>query len=151
MAEDVNEQWRSWRVRPQLPIPLYRQLMSLVRQDVALGRLLPGAALPSIRELAQHLKINPSSAVKAFSELKHAGVIVVERGKGTFVSDNPGIREQSAELLTEQSLKEIIEQARQRGMSEAALRKLFEKLLKQQERQQNRAARPSNNRKKDKS
>ena len=69
-------------------VPVYRQVMDQIRYYTASATLKPGDALPSIRDLAQTLHINPATIVKAYSELEHAGDIVVRQGKGTFVAEN---------------------------------------------------------------
>lgn len=54
--------------------PIYRQIVEQVKYAVAAGDLAPGARLPSIRELAGQLKINPRTVVKAYEELRAAGL-----------------------------------------------------------------------------
>lgn len=61
--------------------------MDQIRYYVASGLLLPGDQLPSIRELAQRLSINPTTVVKAYSELEHGEVIEMRHGKGVFVTE----------------------------------------------------------------
>ena len=68
-------------------VPVYRQMMDQVKYYVASGALEPGDQLPSIRELAQRLAINPTTVVKAYGELQHAQVIEILHGKGVFVAE----------------------------------------------------------------
>ena len=65
--------------------PAYRQLMDQVGYYVASQTLATGAQLPSIRELARYLGVNPSTVVKAYTELEHEGLIERRQGKGVFV------------------------------------------------------------------
>ena len=60
-----------------------------MRRLVALGTLGPGAAVPSVRDLAQELGVNPMTVAKAYRHLTDAGVFLVRRGEGTFVAENP--------------------------------------------------------------
>jgi len=69
-------------------VPVYRQLMEQIRHYVASGVLAAGDALPSIRELARALAVNPTTIVKAFGELAHEGVIVIRHGRGAFVAEH---------------------------------------------------------------
>lgn len=55
---------------------------------IALGTLAPGAAIPSVRELAQQLRVNPNTVTRAYQRLTDARVLTVRRGEGTFVSDS---------------------------------------------------------------
>ena len=68
-------------------LPLYRQIVDGIKELIAVGTLGPGDQLPSIRELATQLRINPSSAVKAYDELRHDEVIDMDQGRGTFVRE----------------------------------------------------------------
>jgi GntR family transcriptional regulator len=67
-------------------VPVYRQLMDQIGHYVAAGALVPGDQLPSIRELAKTLAVNPTTIVKAYGELEHAGMIEMRHGRGAFVA-----------------------------------------------------------------
>jgi GntR family transcriptional regulator len=69
-------------------VPVYRQLMDQIRHYVASGVLAPGDQLPSIRELARFLAVNPTTIVKAYGELAHDGVIEIRHGRGAFVAES---------------------------------------------------------------
>jgi len=105
------------QLNPALGVPIYRQIMDGIREMVASGVLEPGARLPSIRELASELRINPSSAVKAYNELRNAGVIVLDRGRGTFVSERPDLVSQSRHELLAADLEALLARARARGFA----------------------------------
>lgn len=70
--------------------PIYRQIVEAIKYQVASGRLAQEDRLPSIRTLAEELKINPRTVVKAYEELQHAGLVVMRHGQGVFVSVNHG-------------------------------------------------------------
>jgi GntR family transcriptional regulator len=72
-------------VDPSSGVPVYRQIMDQVRRMIVAGRLTPGEKLPSIRELAATLQINPLTVGKAYTELDRAGIIEMRRGLGMFV------------------------------------------------------------------
>jgi GntR family transcriptional regulator len=76
------------QIDPHSGFPVYRQMMDQIRYYVASGVLAPGDQLPSIRDLAQKLAVNPTTVVKAYSELEHAGVIEMRHGKGVFVAQH---------------------------------------------------------------
>ena len=69
-------------------VPVYRQLMDQIRHNVAAGVLAAGDQLPSIRELAKFLAVNPTTIVKAYGELAHDGVIEIRHGRGAFVAES---------------------------------------------------------------
>ena len=70
-------------------VPVYRQMMDQMKYYVAGGTLRPGDQLPSIRELASALAVNPTTVVKAYTELEREGVIEMRHGKGAFVAELP--------------------------------------------------------------
>ncbi len=65
---------------------IYRQIVEQIKYRVAIGQLNGDDQLPSIRELARQLKINPRTVVRAYEELQHAGLVVMRQGKGVFVT-----------------------------------------------------------------
>jgi len=77
------------QIDPGSGVPIYRQIMDGVRYAVAGGSLAAGDRLPSVRELATTLGVNPTTIQKAYGELEHLAVIETRRGQGTFVADAP--------------------------------------------------------------
>lgn len=67
------------------PRPLYVQIVDDVRRALVLGSLAVDEALPSVRQLAGELRINPNTVSQAYRELERDGVVEVRRGQGTFV------------------------------------------------------------------
>lgn len=60
-----------------------------MRRMISLGMLSPGDAVPSVRELAQRLRVNPNTVARAYQRLTDAGVFTARRGEGTFVAEAP--------------------------------------------------------------
>ena len=71
-------------VDPSSGFPVYRQIMDQVRRMIVAGRLTSGEKLPSIRELAATLQINPLTVGKAYTELERSGIIEMRRGLGMY-------------------------------------------------------------------
>lgn len=80
---------RNLRIDPADSRPIWRQIEEGMRHLVASGALLAGAPVPSVRDLARDLQINPATVSKAYQRLTDAGVLTVRRGEGTYVSDAP--------------------------------------------------------------
>jgi GntR family transcriptional regulator len=76
-------------INPTHPAPIWRQIEEGMRRMISLGTLAPGAAVPSVRELAQQLRVNPNTVARAYQRLTDGGVFSVRRGEGTFVADVP--------------------------------------------------------------
>ena len=66
--------------------PIYLQIVEQIKYKVASAQLNGEDQLPSIRALARQLKINPRTVVKAYDELRHAGLVVMKQGQGVFVT-----------------------------------------------------------------
>jgi GntR family transcriptional regulator len=76
-------------VDPSNASPIWRQIEEGMRRMIALGALSPGDTVPSVRDLAQQLRVNPNTVARSYQRLTEAGVFVVRRGEGTFVSAAP--------------------------------------------------------------
>src|SRR6266404_997942 len=77
-----------FHIDPHSGVPVYRQMVDQFKYYAASAALKPGEQLPSIRELAQSLAINPTTVVRVYSELEREGVIEMRHGKGAFVADS---------------------------------------------------------------
>jgi len=67
-------------------VPFHRQIVEQIRSGIASNQLFPGEQLPSVRELAENLQVNPNTVRKAYSELKIRGMLDTRQGTGTFIS-----------------------------------------------------------------
>ena len=91
--------------------PIYEQIKEGLRRLVVSGALAAGEKLPSVREMASQLAINPNTIQRAYRELENEGYIYTVSGKGTFVAENNHIFEdRQQELLTEfdELVKELV-------------------------------------------
>lgn len=79
-------------------VPIYEQIIEQVKLHVMREHLRPGDSIPSVRKLALDLKITPGTVAKAYQELERQGVIETIRGKGTFISQEPVLKEDEAKL-----------------------------------------------------
>jgi GntR family transcriptional regulator len=76
-------------INPTDPAPIWRQIEEGIRRLIALGALQPGASVPSVRDLAKDLRVNPNTVARAYQRLTEGGVLSVKRGEGTYVADQP--------------------------------------------------------------
>ena len=70
--------------------PIYTQIMDLIKRRIAVQELKVGQQLPSVRDLAQQVVVNPNTVQKAYLELEREGYVATQRGMGTFVSGDRG-------------------------------------------------------------
>ncbi len=76
------------KIDPRSSTPIYEQIELGIKELIMKGALKQGEKLPSVRELASMLTINPNTISKAYGELEREGIIETLRGKGTFISEN---------------------------------------------------------------
>lgn len=125
-------------VSPSSGLPIYRQLMDQVRHQAAAGRLAPGEFLPSIRQVAEELQVNPMTVSKAYSLLEREGVLENVRGRGMRVADAVEPNSGSAGLRRrKEQLRPLLEQlaaaAYQLGLSADQVRSMLDPLLEEHE------------------
>ena len=80
---------RSLPIDPSDSIPIWKQIEDGLRRLVASGELQPGNPVPSVREMAKSLRVNPATVARAYGRLTDAGILAVRRGEGTFVAQAP--------------------------------------------------------------
>ena len=68
--------------------PIYLQIMDLIKMDIVTEKLKSRDKLPSVREMANKLKVNPNTLQRAYQELERLNIVYTQRGMGTFVGEN---------------------------------------------------------------
>jgi GntR family transcriptional regulator len=93
-------------------MPIYLQVVDQVKAAAASGALRPGEMLPSIRPLAEELRVNRNTIAKAYSELESLGVIETLPGRGCFLKENhSGLRKEVRRKLLIAEIDQVIVQA----------------------------------------
>jgi GntR family transcriptional regulator len=121
-----------FHVYPSGGAPIYQQLMQQVKFQIASGNLKPGDLLPSVRDTAEELQINPMTVSKAYSLLERDGVLVRDRGHGMRVVQpavKGGIRERREELKG--LLKDVVVKAHQLGLDADEVLNLLKPMLEE--------------------
>ena len=109
-------------------VPIFRQLMDQVRRQILAGHIAEGAQLPSVRDLAEQLKINPMTVSKTYSLLEIEGLVERRRGVGLFVVDGAGGQSNKLKMqLLEELVKKAAVSAVQFSISETDAISLFQK------------------------
>jgi GntR family transcriptional regulator len=88
MAASPKQSFR-FRLDLESGVPVYRQIFDQVAGAVATGALAAGDQLPTVRQLAVDLSINPNTVIRAYRELESRGVLETQQGTGTFISRQP--------------------------------------------------------------
>lgn len=88
--------------------PLYEQILEQIRSSVARGEIELGEKIPSVREMARELKINPNTVMHAYQELERDGLTEKRRGQGTFITTSRERVEAFRTKLAEQYIDDFI-------------------------------------------
>ena len=118
------------KVDPRSSTPIYEQIELGIKELILKGALQGGEKIPSVREMAGILTINPNTISKAYGELEREGIIETLRGKGTYVVDNFKMKvdENKIQYISEE-LKKIILEASYNGMNKDSFVELALKIF----------------------
>jgi len=113
-------------------VPIYRQIIDQIRSHIITERLSEGAQLPSVRDLAGRLKVNPMTISKVYSYLENEGVVHRKRGVGLFVSKiSKNKQDKAKSTMLEDVLKKAAITAIEVGLTEKQAANMFTKLFRE--------------------
>jgi GntR family transcriptional regulator len=121
-------------------VPIYIQIVERVKHSIATGELQPGDQLPTVRQLAQDLRVNFNTIARAYAMLDDAGIISTQQGRGTYVRERPDERvlaHMRVEKLSALVSRAVVE-AFSLGYKPAEIRAAFEDTIKQLEKESRR-------------
>lgn len=98
-------------------IPIYIQIIEDVKNRIMNGTLKPNDKVPSVREFALELGVNPNTIQRAFLELERDGYIRTERAVGRYVNDNQKLIDAAKNKLIKENMKEFVERMKLLGLS----------------------------------
>jgi GntR family transcriptional regulator len=117
-------------IDPRSPTPLYDQIAGWIRLAVAAGELRGGEALPSVRQLAAQLRVNPATVVQAYRALETEGLVEIRQGSGTYVralTSERRAREREAQAT--RLARQVLTEAARLGISGAAVASALDREL----------------------
>lgn len=110
--------------------PVYLQIVDQIKAAAAAGGLKPGDSLPTIRPLAEQLRVNRNTVAKAYAELESQGVIETQAGRGCFIKENgPLLRKDARRELVAHELDAVIVQAHHLQIEDEELVSLLRRRL----------------------
>lgn len=108
----------TFKIDTQSGVPYYRQIIEQVKYGISRGKLQPGDRLPTVRQLAVDLSVNPNTIIRAYREMEIEDVLETHQGSGTFVgSRKPEIDELERQRMLEQILTDLLARATSYGFS----------------------------------
>jgi GntR family transcriptional regulator len=112
-------------------VPIYLQLIAVVKRSVALGVLAPGEQLPTVKQLATTLTINPNTVARSYRELERDGVIETSPGRGSFVRDNGSQTSSNKAVadVAQAAVDSAIREAKSIGLARADVEQLIHQVL----------------------
>ena len=118
-------------IDPHTGVPIYLQLIEQVKRSVALGVLSPGEQLPTVKQLATDLTINPNTVARVYRELERDGVIETSPGRGSFVRTNGAVGHaaRAAEDVAAATIDAAIREAKSVGVEPNAVRALIDRAI----------------------
>ena len=116
------------RLNPASGVPLYLQLIEQVKHAIETGAIRAGEQLPSVRQMAENLVINPNTVARAYRELEHEGIIELKHGSGAFIQESIVPR---AKLMQKAQtvVRSALDQLESFDLSEDEIRRLLENEL----------------------
>lgn len=126
----------TFSINPEDRRPLYLQIIDEVRRARLLGLVAPAEPLPSVRQLAVDLRINPNTVAQAYRELERQGVVQMRRGQGTFLTATDGAAASEDRAL-------LVQAVARRAVSDAIRNGLTIESLIEALRQANKASLPT--------
>lgn len=102
-------------------IPIYIQVINMIKKDMTQGKLPMGAKLPSTRELAVKYHINPNTAVRIYKEMEQQNMCYTKRGLGTFVTEDVSVFTAMRESMAEELLEGFVKEMKDLGFSKEEL------------------------------
>ena len=116
-------------------VPIYRQILDQVKTHIATGRLKMGEFLPSVRQVAKELEINPITVLKAYSQLEKENVLQSVRGRGMLVNKTAATKKDlaSREKNMLPLLEEVVIKGNQLSLKSKRVLELLESLWKEKD------------------
>jgi GntR family transcriptional regulator len=118
-------------VDPRSGVPIYLQIVEQVKRSVALGILQAGEQLPTVKQLALDLTINPNTVARAYRELERDDVIDTAQGRGSFVRDNGSAQSAKAVAsdLARHALDVALREVKSVGLSRSDLYEIIDRAI----------------------
>ena len=107
--------------------PIYQQIMSQVKSQIASGNIKPGEKVPSIRELSKMLQTNPNTIIRSYKELEREGLIINKRGEGAFVTEVAGTNLKQS--MAQEYINEFIANMKRLNISPAEIKAMIKEAL----------------------
>jgi DNA-binding transcriptional regulator YhcF (GntR family) len=110
-------------------IPIYMQIMDLIKKQMISEEILPGEKLPSVRDMSKRLEVNPNTVQRAYVEMEREMLVYTKRGQGTFIVDEPEVILKLRQKMVIDKVATFIREMEAFGFSHDELLKVIESYL----------------------
>lgn len=112
-------------------LPIYIQIMNLIKKRIVIGELKEGEKLPSVRELSTELKVNPNTIQRSYQELEREDLVFTQRGTGTFVVEDKEIIKDLKKNMASNVVKSFIVDMKSLGFTSEEIIELINENVKE--------------------
>ena len=113
--------------------PIYLQIIEEIKKRTVRGQYLVGTQLPSVREMAREMGVNPNTMARAYMELEREGFVTTHRGEGSFIAADPRRVDQERNRLAASARDRFVEEVRELALVPAQIHELLRDLVKEAE------------------
>ena len=110
-------------------LPIYLQIMDLIKTQMISKEILPGDKLPSVRDMSKQLEVNPNTVQRAYVEMEREMLVYTKRGQGTFIVDEPEAILKLREEMVLDRVDTFVKEMEAFGFSHDELLKVIESYL----------------------
>jgi len=112
--------------------PIYLQIVDYIKREIITGKLKAGEKLPSVREIASDLKVNPNTIQRSYQELERENLVFTQRGMGTFVTEDEKLINELKNSLATSIVNKFIDDMKSIGFDKESLIQLINKSIKEE-------------------
>lgn len=104
------------RINIDVSMPIYQQIIDEIKRAVARGDLKPGDKLPSHRDMAKEIQVNPNTVQRAYREMEQEKLVATLRGQGTFISDDSMLIDRIRREMADNSVSAFVQEMMALGL-----------------------------------
>ena len=109
--------------------PIYEQIIDKIKKMIVRGELKPGDKLPSQREMAKKVEVNPNTIQRAYREMENFDLVETKRGLGTFIKDDEKIVKRISEEMANRTVDKFISEMKSLSFNEKGILQAVKKNL----------------------
>ena len=112
--------------------PIYIQIVDYIKREIITGKLKAGEKLPSVREIATDLKVNPNTIQRSYQELERENLVFTQRGMGTFVTEDEKLINELKNSIASSIVNKFFEDMKSIGFKEEDIVQIINKRIKEE-------------------